>query len=117
MPTDPLDDLIGRILVDCYGEDEELTAFLTILDDEVRRPAEATVLRTPVIVIGFDYPDGRRELTARCRNAQDVQQLALADVVFPDGTVAAWLHAAYRRFLGLKPFPATEPAGWVFPYS
>jgi hypothetical protein len=46
-----------------------------------------------------------------------VQQLALADIVFPDGTVAAWLHAAYRCYLGLKPFPATAPAGWVFPYS
>lgn len=115
--SDPLDELITAILVDCYGEDEELTAFLTIFDDEVHSPAEATVLQTPVTVTGFDYPNGRRELTARCRGARDVQQLALADVVFPDGTVAAWLHAAYRRYLGLKPFPATAPAGWVFPYA
>jgi hypothetical protein len=117
MSTDPLDDLIAKILVDCYGEDEELTAFLTILDDEVRLPAEATVLKRPVTVTEFDYPDGRRELIALCRSAQDAQQLALADVVFPDGTIAAWLHAAYRRYLGLKPFPATPPAGWAFPYS
>lgn len=114
---DPLDELISAILVDCYGEGEELTAFLTIFDDEVHRPAEATVLKTPVTVAGFDYPDGRRELTARCRRAGDAQELALADVAFPDGTVAAWLHAAYRRYLGLKPFPGTAPAGWVFPYA
>jgi Domain of unknown function (DUF6398) len=115
--SDPLDHLIGKILVDCYGEDEELTAFLTILDDEVHRPTEATVLGATVTVTGFNYPDGRRELTAHCRSAHGVQQLALADLAFPDGTVAAWLHAAYRRYLGLKPFPATPPADWVFPYS
>jgi hypothetical protein len=115
--SDPLDQLISAILVDCYSEDEELTAFLTILDDAVDRPAEATVLNASVTVTGFDHPDGRRELTARCRSARGQQQLALADVVFPDGTVAAWLHATYRRYLGLKPFPATAPAGWVFPYA
>ena len=74
------------------------------------------MLGTPVTVTGSDYPDGRRELTARCRDALQ-QQLALADLTFRDRTVAAWLHAAYRRYLGPEAVPATAPAGWVFPHA
>ena len=39
-----LDALIEEITVDCYGEDEELTGFLTYLEDALERPVEATVV-------------------------------------------------------------------------
>ena len=42
-----LEALIEEITVDCYGEDEELTGFLTYLEDALERPMEATVVGVP----------------------------------------------------------------------
>jgi hypothetical protein len=39
-----LDALIEEITVDCYGEDGELTGFLTYLEDALKRPVAATVV-------------------------------------------------------------------------
>src|SRR6266498_1512801 len=39
-----LDALIEEITVDCYNEDEELSGFLTYLDDALEQPVEATVV-------------------------------------------------------------------------
>ena len=36
----------------------------------------------------------------------------LALVVFAPDTAAGWIHAAYRRRLGLVPHPAAVPGGW-----
>ena len=51
-----LDALIEEITVDCYGEDEELTGFLTYLEDALERPVEATVVGVPVSIVGVDCP-------------------------------------------------------------
>jgi hypothetical protein len=40
--ADALADAIETILVDCYNEDEQYTAFLTVLDDQLHLPAPAT---------------------------------------------------------------------------
>jgi hypothetical protein len=42
-----LDALIEEITVDCYGEDEELTGFLTYLEDALEQPVEAAVVGVP----------------------------------------------------------------------
>ena len=63
-----LEALIEEITVDCYGEEEELTGFLTYLEDALERPVEATVVGVPVIIVGVDCPAGAlRGLVARCR--------------------------------------------------
>ena len=54
------------ILVDCYGEDEEYTAFLTVLDEEMGLPMAASLLGTLVTVIKLDYHDPARGLVAHC---------------------------------------------------
>jgi len=41
--------------------------------------------------------------------------LELADIRFPAETGAAWLHAAYRHYLGLEPFPAEPRPDWSWP--
>jgi hypothetical protein len=66
----------------------------------------------PVDVVGFDYHDERLGIVARCRRDGARQDLAMVDLSFPPDTVAAWLHAAYRRWLGLDPHPYDMPAGW-----
>jgi hypothetical protein len=84
-----LDRSLEAILVDAYGEDEQYTAFLTVIEDETPLPDAATLLGTRVTVRAFDYTDPVRGLV-------------------PPQTVTAWIHAAYRYHLGLTPFPA-EP--------
>ena len=40
-PNRDLDDLIETLTIDCYGDDEELGAFLQAFEDELDLPAEA----------------------------------------------------------------------------
>src|SRR4030042_291865 len=62
-----LDRLIDEILVDAYGDDEQLWAFRQAFEDHVAMPAEAFVVGEPVTVMRIDY-DGneRRGVTAGC---------------------------------------------------
>ncbi len=109
---DDLDAVIADITVDAYGDDEPQTAFLEAFNQEVRLPAAATVLGMPVDVVGFDYRDERQGIIARCRRDGARQGLTVVDLFFPPDTVAAWVQAAYRRWLGLDPHPYDMPAGW-----
>lgn len=108
-----LDQLVAAITVDAYGDDEPQIAFVEVFNQEVRLPVAATLLGVSVDVVGFDYHDQRSGIVARCRRNGARQDLAMVDLFFPPDTVAAWLHAAYRRWLGLDPHPYDMPAGWV----
>jgi hypothetical protein len=61
-----LRDDIEVILTDAYGEHEQMTAFLTVLEDEIDFPVPATLLGNPVVVTGLDEDDTTLELRARC---------------------------------------------------
>jgi hypothetical protein len=103
-----LDELIEEITVDAYGDDEKLWAFLQVFEDEISLPADGFVIGEPVSVVKIDY-DGneRRGLTARCRREDGSEHVvAASDVVFPEGSNGALYHAAYRKWLGLEPYPA-----------
>lgn len=112
---DALDDAVEVIIVDAYGEGEQYTAFLTVIEDEVRLPARGSLLGSPVTIVEFDYDDGPRGIMVRCEGEHGGGEVALADIAFPPGTVAAWIHAAYRRYLGLRPFAATPRPDWTWP--
>ena len=102
-----LDRLIDEIIVDASGDDEQLWAFRQAFEDNIAVPAEAFVVGEPVTVITIDY-DGneRRGLTARCRREEGVEQvIATCDLIFPEGSVAARYLAAYRKWLGIEPYP------------
>jgi len=113
-----LDALIGEIIVDAYGEDEQLWAFRQVFEDDVVFPADGFVIGEPVSVVGVDY-DGnqRRGLTAKCRRTDGSEYvIAACDLVFPEGTKGARYVAAYRKWLGLDPnlsgakaFPLRKP--------
>lgn len=107
-----LDELIEEITVDAYGDDEQLWAFRQVLEDEISLPANGFVIGEPVAVVEMDY-DGneRRGLTAKCRRADGlVHVVGAADVVFPEKSKGARYVAAYRKWLGLEPYPPRVPA-------
>ena len=102
-----LDELIDEIIVDAYGDDEQLWAFRQGFEDNVVVPAEAFVVGEPVTVVTIDY-DGneRRGLTARCQREEGAEQvIAACDLIFPEGSAAARYVAAYRKWLGIEPYP------------
>lgn len=105
-----IDALIEEILVDAFGEDEQLWAFLQAFEDNVILPADAYVIGGPVSVTEIDY-DGnkRRGLTAVCRKGSGAGHImAVSEIVFPEGTEGARHVAAYRQWLGLEPMPGIE---------
>ncbi len=105
-----LDALLEEILVDAYGEDEQLWAFRQAIEDEVSLPVDAFVLGEPVSVVGIDY-DGndRRGLTARCRRDRGEEHVvSLADVRVAGQGKAMQYVAAYRKWLGLEALPPQE---------
>ena len=107
-----LEELIEEITVDAYGDDEMLWAFRQAFEDNVDLPSDGFVIGEPVSVIGFDY-DGneRRGLTALCRREDGSEHaVAAADIVLPKRSNGARYVAAYRKWLGLDPYPPDIPA-------
>ncbi len=103
-----LDELIEEILVDAYGDDEQLGAFLEAFSDRLTLPEDAFVIGEPVSVVEVDY-DGNplRSLTAKCRREGTGEHvIGLSDVRFPEGSEGARLLAAYRKWLGIEPDPS-----------
>lgn len=102
-----LDELIDEITTDANGEDEQLWAFRQSFEDDVAVPCDANVIGEPVRVLKFDY-DGneRRGLTAACRRADGTKHVvAASDVVIPLSAQGGRYLAAYRKWMGLDPFP------------
>jgi hypothetical protein len=110
-----LDNAVELVLTDSYGADEQYTAFLTVIEEETPLPAAATLLGAPVTVTALDYVNEARGLVAVCDGPNGAGEVTLADLTFPPDTVTAWTHAAYRRFLGLTPFPARPRPDWTWP--
>jgi hypothetical protein len=111
-----VDRLLEVIIVDCYNGAEQVTAFYEVFTQEVPLPITATVVGATIRVVGIDIAEHGEEIAARCERGTVGQDLALADLVFPPDTPAAWIHAAYRRSLGLTAHPAAVPAGWKPPW-
>jgi hypothetical protein len=65
--NDELDALIDEIIVDAYGDDEQLWAFRQVFEDELTLPKEAFVIGEAVTVLAFEYEHERRGVTARYR--------------------------------------------------
>ncbi len=107
-----LDELMVQIIAGHRTMDDRLSAFLQVFLDEVTLPIEATLLGMPVEVTEFDYFDDGRGLVARCHRPGADQYLTLADLVLAPQSVVAWIHAAYRQFLGMKPHSVMRPPGW-----
>jgi len=102
-----LDELIERITVDACGDGETLWAFRQAFEDNVIVPCDGFVIGEPVSVLGFEFEGNeRRGLTATCRREDGSEHVvAASDVVLPPPSNGARHVAAYRKWLGLEPYP------------
>jgi hypothetical protein len=99
-----LDALVDEVLVDAYGEDEQLWAFRQAFEDHVCVPCDGTVVGEPVKVIQFDYDGNTRRALTSCRRADGREYVvAASDVVLAPTTQGDRYIAAYRKWLGLSP--------------
>jgi tetratricopeptide (TPR) repeat protein len=118
--TGDLDGLIDDVLVDAYGESEQLTAFEQAFTDSARFPFPACVVGVAVDVLKIEFDgDERHGLTALCRREGDKHRISLADLVPGPVTIeTSSLLAAYRKWRGLPalrpPNPPTAVEGWIY---
>jgi hypothetical protein len=93
-----LDALIEEATVDAYGESEQATAFLTVLEEFLALPFGATVLGDAVVVEKIDLSEAD-ELIAVCRRRGKRQKVRLLDLQLPVPRPkgAEWV-AAYHRW-------------------
>lgn len=115
MTAEDLDGLIEEITTDAYGDDEQIWAFRYAFEDDIELPCDAFVIGEPVSVVGFDY-DGnqRRGLVARCKSEDGSEHtVSAAEIVLTEQSKGGHLLAAYRKWLGLDPWPeqAATPSG------
>ena len=66
--------LIEEATIDCYGEEEQHTGLLTMIEDNVECPFRAKVIGEVVEVTGFEWPKEGYGLFAVCeRNGRRYQ--------------------------------------------
>ena len=96
-----LDALIEDLTLDAYGEEEQLTGFLTGAEDTLKPPEQATIVGVSVQVISVTTgPDLRRGLLAVCEREGARQEVLLADLRFTPDSELGLVASAYRRWLG-----------------
>ena len=80
--NDGIEDLLEEILVDAFGEDEQLSSFERAFNTSVRFPFPARVVGVAVKVTGVVYEGHqRRGLVALCRREAEGHSVSLLDVV------------------------------------
>ncbi len=81
------------------------------IGDEIPVPFETVFLGIPVdvIAIGAGRAPG---VVATCCRGKETGEIDLTSLTFPDGSIAAWLQAAYLRYLGYDPGRPSPPPAW-----
>lgn len=96
-----LDALLEEILVDAYGDDEQMVAFHCAIS-ELPWPCDAQLGGLPVTVHGVDW-DGQpySGLEASVSHEGHAFDVVFKSLMFPEGTLHALHVAAHRHWLGL----------------
>jgi Calcium binding len=104
--ADEIDVLIEEVIVDTYGDAEQLWAFRQWFEDTAIFPFPATVVGAKVEVLEIDYDgDERRGLVAHCRRNGRQHTISILDVL-PTAAITsetANLLAAHRRWANAPP--------------
>ena len=95
-----LEEMIEEATVDCYDEGEQLSGWLTVIQDYLETPFETMILGVPVTVETVDL-DRSDQIVAVCRRGSERQTVPILDLPlpkpFPEG--AEWIEA-YRHWIG-----------------
>ena len=93
-----LERLVEEAIVDAYGDSEQRTAFLTVLQDTLELPFETVVLGVAATVERVDVTSAE-EIVAICRRGRERQALPILDLPLPSPPPAGaeWIEA-YRRW-------------------
>jgi hypothetical protein len=93
-PVRHLDRLIEEAPVDAYTESEQITAFFTMIDENLVTPFTAQVLGVDVVVTRIELTDDE-EVVAVFRRGSTAQRIPILDLPLPapapDGV--EWIHA------------------------
>jgi hypothetical protein len=96
-----LDELVEEAVVDAYGEDEQLTGFYTMIEENLVLPFTTTLLGVEVTVEGIDLTDCG--IAAICVRGVHRQSIAILDLPLPAPSppgsewIRAYGHWAGRR--------------------
>lgn len=98
MKESELDALVEEATVDAYGESEQATGLLTMLEEHLALPFEMTVLGVVVTVEKIALTD-REDIVAVCRRGRQRQSLPVLDLPLPDPRPNGWEWIeAYRHW-------------------
>jgi hypothetical protein len=94
-----LDELVEEAIVDAYGEDEQLTGFYTMIEENLALPFTTRDLGVEVTVAGIDLTDWG--IAAVCLRGTHRQSIPILDLPLaaPAPPGSEWI-AAYRRWAG-----------------
>ena len=91
-------EMIERATVDAYGDSEQITGWLTVIEENLAVPFETKVLGVAITVERVDL-DGGEQIIAICRRGRARQSIPIINLPLPtplpDG--AEWIEA-YRHW-------------------
>lgn len=89
-----LEALVEQAVVDAYGEDEQLSAFHVMIEDNLAVPFQTTVLGVEVTVTKVDFRPGSG-IVAICTRGKHRQAIGILDLPLPDPPPdgAEWIEA------------------------
>jgi hypothetical protein len=91
--------LIQEAVVDAYGDEEQRTAFLTMLDEHLAVPFETEILGVHVTVERIELTDDE-QIVAICSRGRLRQRISVLDLPLPQPVPAGaeWIEA-YRAWV------------------
>lgn len=99
---DEIDELVEDVIVDAYGEDEQLGAFVTVIGDHLPLRTGGTVSGHPAVLLDVEAEGWPGHPLVTYRRDGETLRASLLDVQAPPGTELTRLIAAYRRWAGLE---------------
>jgi hypothetical protein len=92
-----LNEMVEEAIIDAHDEEEALSGFYDVLEENLAVPFETSVLGIAVTVEGIDISS--RGLMATCVRGERRQAIPLADLPLPEPPPAGWEWiAAYRHW-------------------
>jgi len=78
-----LDDLVEEAITDAYGDEEQVSGFYTMLENDLGLPFETEILGVKVIVDGIDFTDDGNDIVAVCRKGKTRQRVSIRELPLP----------------------------------